>query len=327
MIGNKYSILFAYILVSYISDITAFKSPFNQWFCIDIVKNIDKSKPYAYTIGELPLVTWFNDTQPLTTLNICQHMGSKLDKGRVNNGCLTCPHHSMKHTSKDTIGKSVIFEDKLWWSYQPINKCPPATPFYNNKNFETFNFKFDIDSNVQDFMMNTLDFNQFSFIQGKNAPPIHNKYKEFSNKITMNYEYTTIENIPNINNFTNHQIYRYPHSSAAVVSLNKKDIVVIHTNILPLEPNKSRVFVTVKHNFWKSYFGKLKLEGIIRYILRQDQVQMSKQYQDNMLKKSVLLRRTFENENHLKYVHHMYKEYEYPDMISTMRLYKHHYKS
>jgi phenylpropionate dioxygenase-like ring-hydroxylating dioxygenase large terminal subunit len=299
-----------------------------------MMKNVDKSKPYAYTIGELPLVTWFNESQPMTTLNICQHMGSKLDNGRVQNGCLICPYHGIKHNTKDIIGNSVVFEDKLWWSYQPNNKLPPATPFYNDKNFETIQFNFDINSNVQDFMMNTLDINHFSFVHknivGKNIPPINHKYKIYENKITMNYEYIPNENIAifknDLHHFTNHQIYHYPHSSAAVFSLNKKDIIVVHTNILPLAPNKSRVFVTVKHNFWKSYFGKIKLEGILRYILHQDQLQMSQQYEDNFLKKTVLLRKLLNNEHHLKHVDRMYKDYEYPDMISTMRLCNYHYK-
>jgi len=335
MIGNKCTLFFSYVFMILINNIDAFKSPFNQWFCIDIIKNIDKSKPYAYRIGELPLVTWFNDTQPLTTLNICQHMGSKLDKGKIQNGCLVCPYHGNKHDAKDRLGKSMIFEDKLWWSYQPTNKLPPATPFYNNKNFETVQFSFDINSNVQDFMMNTLDINHLSFVHGnilgKNIPPMQHKYKVFDNKITMQYEYIPNENIAifkqDLKHFTNHQIYRYPHSSAAIFSLNKKDVIVVHTNILPLETKKSRVFVTVKHNFWKSYFGKMKIEGILRYIFSQDQAQMSQQYEDNHLKKSVLLRKLLNNEHHLKYVNKMYKEYEYPDMISTMKLYKHHYKS
>ena len=30
--------------------------PFNRWHCIDFEKNIDKSKPFSYNVGDLPLV-------------------------------------------------------------------------------------------------------------------------------------------------------------------------------------------------------------------------------------------------------------------------------
>lgn len=338
MYGKNCCMIFIYFYLIFIYNLAAtaeaFKTPFNHWYCIDIAKNIDKNRPYSYMIGELPLVTWFNDTQPITTLNICQHMGSKLDTGRVNNGCLTCPYHGIKHTSRDMFGKSVIFEDKLWWSYQPKNKLPPATPFYNHKDYNTISLKFDINSNVQDFMFNTMDINHFAFVHGnifgKNAPPINHKYRVFDQKITMNYEYIPNDNIAffknDLDHFTNHQIFHYPHSMSAIFSLNKKDKMVVNANLLPLGPNKSRVFITLKHNFWKSYFGRLKLEGLIRFILKQDEKQMSQQYEDNMLKRSVLLRKMINNEHHLKHIHIMYKDYEYPDMISTMRLYNYHYK-
>ena len=54
-------------------------SPFSNWHCIDFVKNIDKSKPYAFNVGELPLVAWFSkNTSATTNVNICRHIGSKL---------------------------------------------------------------------------------------------------------------------------------------------------------------------------------------------------------------------------------------------------------
>jgi phenylpropionate dioxygenase-like ring-hydroxylating dioxygenase large terminal subunit len=60
-----------------------------HWQCIGIKKNIDITKPYVCNIGDLPLVVWKNtDNQWLSTINICKHMGSKLDQGKIVNGCL-----------------------------------------------------------------------------------------------------------------------------------------------------------------------------------------------------------------------------------------------
>jgi hypothetical protein len=326
----KYTIPIIIIATNICNSSAAFKSPFNHWYCIDMVKHIDKSKPYAYKIGELPLVTWFNESQPLTTLNICQHMGSKLDKGSVKNGCLVCPYHGIKHTSSDVLGKTVIFEDKLWWSYKSRNKLPVATPYYKDKEFETLALRFDIDSNIQDFVMNTFNMNHLALASRSQ----NYKYKLFEHKLTMNYDCDTSSMLSEFNfiindmqKITNYQIFQYPHSVSAIFAFKEKDRIAINANMLPLGPNKSRVFLTIKHNFWKSYFGKLKLEGIVRYFIRNNQIQMSNQYDDNMLKKTALLQKTFNNDNHLKHLQRMFKEYEYPDMISTMRLYNHHYKS
>ena len=54
---------------------------FNNWHCIGISEKINFKSPYKANIGELPLVIWKNPktNNLLSTINICKHMGSKLD--------------------------------------------------------------------------------------------------------------------------------------------------------------------------------------------------------------------------------------------------------
>ena len=65
-----------------ISNTNAF---LNYWNCIGFSKDIDLSKPYKCNIGDIPLVLWKNETNILSTINICKHLGSTLDQGWISN--------------------------------------------------------------------------------------------------------------------------------------------------------------------------------------------------------------------------------------------------
>ena len=319
------------------SSPSSLSSPFNYWYCVDIAKNIDRSKPYAYNIGELPLVTWFNGSQPMTTLNICKHMGSRLDHGSVDiNGCLACPFHGIKHGGKDLFGQTVIHEDKLWWSYNPTSKLPPSTPFWKNKDYNTIMLKIDVKANVKDCLYNTFDINHYAYIHdnlfGKKMSSLEYNYKKKdNNSLIMRYKYAVNKKMAEkpagtgrAEEFNNFQIFHFPFTSTAILALNKKERLIINSNFVPLAYDKTRWIVTVRHNFWKSYFAKIKLDMIMKYILHQDQVQLSKQASDNMLKQSVFYKLRLLNEDHFMQIFKMFRTYQYPDMISVMRLYQYH---
>lgn len=334
MINMLKYFFFLNIIIHTLPSIASFVTPFNHWHCIDIVKNIDTSKPYAYNIGELPLVTWFNDSTPMTTINICKHMGSKLDHGTVSNGCLTCPYHGIKHSSKDTFGKTMIFEDKLWWSYDPNSNKPPTTPYYKNKNYKTVMFSIDMNANIKDCIYNTLDINHFGFIHNNlfgqnNIIPCEYKYTKYNNdKLSLKYKYTINTNMLNIKSnlhvFSNYQIFKYPYSSTAILSFPNNENLIINSNMLPIGPNKTKWIVTLKHNFWKSYIQGVKLDLLIKFILHQDKIQMAKQASENMLKRKMMNKLVLRNEEHFKDLDKLFKNYEYPDMISVMRLHNYH---
>jgi len=237
-------------------------SPFNEWFAIDFVKNIDKSKPYAFNVGELPLVAWFSDCEhPLTTINICNHMGSRLDHGKIVNGDLLCPYHGLKHTYKQSFGKSIIFQDKLWWSYKPVKK-PPAIPLYDNKEFETSFITIDIDANIIDCALNTMDVNHPAFVHNNafgfgSYIPAQNltmiKYPD-KKKVGLSFTYTSESNLihlkKDLKSSKNFHMYTYPYNVWSRVSLPENEHMYVNVDFLPLAPNKTRWLVTLLHNFW-----------------------------------------------------------------------------
>jgi phenylpropionate dioxygenase-like ring-hydroxylating dioxygenase large terminal subunit len=98
---NIFSLLVSSLFVSCLNLDIKF---FNNWHCIGIKENMDLTKPYKINIGDLPLVLWKNrqSGQLITTINICKHMGSKLDNGIItHDGCLKCQYHGFENSYDD----------------------------------------------------------------------------------------------------------------------------------------------------------------------------------------------------------------------------------
>jgi len=331
-------LLFSFFL--HITNTTAWMinglETFRHWHCIDLVKNIDVNKPYSYNVGDLPLVLWFNKTnQPVTTINICKHMGSKLDTGTIKNGCLKCPYHGLEHTHhNDAFGSTIVFQDKLWWSYNPYHKKPPSVPFYNNKNFETTVIKVEVNANIVDCAFNTMDVNHPAYVHnnvfgfGSNSPPTNLKTIKYNDKkLGVTFNYKSNSNIVHLKRelktSKNFHMYEYPYTTWSRVSLPTNEHLIVCVNMLPIEADKTRWIVTLKHNFWnKSDLEKKLMEFAANCILFQDQQQMSKQAPDNFLKHVVMHKVVLENEEHLSDYKKMFREYKYPSMIDVIKLVK-----
>lgn len=314
-------------------------SPFNEWHCIDFVKNIDKTKPFSYNVGDLPLVSWFNtkNNSVLSTLNICSHMGSKLDHGKVIDGCLTCPYHGLIHDEEKTFGKTLIFQDKLWWSYEPKYQLPPAIPFYKSKKFETSHMTIDIDANIIDCAFNTMDMNHPAYVHnnilgfGSNIPPTDVKTLKYhkKNKVGLSFTYKSNSNLVHLKNelklSKNFHIYEYPYSTWSRVSLPNNQHLIINVNMLPLSQDKTRWFITMKYNYWnKMHFEKSLMYFAANCILYQDKYQLARQAEVSELKNMVMFQHTFEHEEHFCDLKNLFTEYEYPDKQKVIELYKYH---
>ena len=315
--------------------------PFNEWHCIDFVKNIDKSKPYAYNVGDLPLVSWFDKAgDPHSTVNICSHMGSKLDHGKVKDGCLVCPYHGMHHNSRKAFGETMIFQDKLWWSYEPKNKRPPKVPFYNSKKFETSHMTIDIDANLLDCTYNTMDMNHPAFVHnnllgfGSSIPPTDIKTVEYAkeDKVGLSFSYKSNSNLVHLKRelkkSQNFHIYGYPYNTWSRVSLPDNQHLIINIDFLPLTPNKTRWFITMKYNYWNNMlFEKVLMYFAANCILYQDKYQMARQAEVSDLKDLVMFQTILKNEEHFDKLKNMLSKYEYPDKNKVRELYKYHLKN
>ena len=289
---------------------------FNNWYCLEFVKNLDKSKPMKFNIGDLPLVVWFkNESKPLSTINICKHYGSTLDSGKINkNGCLVCSYHGLAYNEKMTVGKTVIYQDKLWWTYENKNK-PPSIPFYNHKNYKTSEITIDMDANVLDCIYNTMDINHPEFVHnnffgfGNNNNPISNlKLFKYPNnqKLGLSFNYNSNTNFKyvkeDLKKSNNFHIYEYPFTSWSRVSMNNKENSYININFLPLSKDKTRMFITLNHNYWKSDAEMKLMELAGRVILNQDKNQLKYQAKDSKLKSLWINQIKMNNEEQLEYL-------------------------
>jgi phenylpropionate dioxygenase-like ring-hydroxylating dioxygenase large terminal subunit len=314
-------------------------SPFDKWHCIDFVKNIDKAKPYAYNIGDLPLVSWFDKTgQPQTTVNICSHMGSTLDHGKINKeGCLVCPYHGLVHNKNKTFGQSVIFQDKLWWSYAPVQKTPPAMPFYNSKKYETSFFSYIVKSNIIDCAYNLMDVNHPAFVHnnqfgfGSNIPASDFKvikYPKNNEKIGLSFTYSTNRNLHRIKKELRHSknfhIFEYPYATWSRVSLPNNEQLFLNVNFLPISDNETKMLITVKHNFWKSSLEKQMIDFMTYCVFSQDRDQMLLQANETPLKKMVMHQHVMHNEEHIHMMKKMFENYSVPNIDSVIKLYAYH---
>ena len=285
-----------------------FNSFFNHWHCIAIKERLDISKPLRYNIGELPLVLWKNKNGWISTLNICRHMGSQLDNGIItDNGCLKCRYHGLEITEQECFGETVEHEGKIFWSYKPIKKTPHVIPFFNNKDYEVSFLQIDMEASLPDSALNTMDLRHPEYVHnvgfGNSIPPTNIKQYKYKDRLglSFNYQSNPIMKKINDNNLVtnNFHMYIYPTFTWSRVSFKNKHLIIA-VNFLPLKNKKTRWFVTICHNYYKSIFGKNVIIGLANLILSQDYFQMKNQYPENKLKSAVLFNHIFKDEEDRK---------------------------
>jgi len=326
------SIIFYNVNIAFSLHIPQF---LNHWHCIGIKEKINFSKPYVTNIGDLPLVLWKNrrTNKITTTLNICKHMGSKLDNAKItHNGCLKCQYHGLEMTDQDKFGETIEHEGKIFWAYEPTRSQPFSLPFYHNPQFETSFLEIDMKCSLTDSAYNTMDLRHPEYVHnaavgfGNSAPPENIKYHTFHNdpnRVGMSFDYTSNELMKTINQNTktkNFHMYIYPSFSWSCVEFDNKKLL-IGVNLLPIERKKTRWYVTICQNYQTSKMGKHFMKMMARTILAQDYYQMQNQYKDNKLKEAVLFSHIFKNEEPILELKRMFQDYVYPDVDICVDLY------
>lgn len=319
--------LFAFAIQSSFSYMTKF---FKQWHCVGIKENIDFSKPYKFNIGELPLVAWRNNEgEIITGMNICKHMGSQLDNGIITpSGCLKCKYHGLEFTRDDRFGETVEHEGKVFWSYKPDQKLPHKVPFFHNKNYETSFLQIDMDASLQDSAFNTMDLRHPEYVHkggfGSTIPPSNIKQYKFKDRIGLAFDYQSNIIMKSFNDnkrsTRNFHMFVYPTFTWSRVSFNDKHLVIA-VNLLPLENKKTRWFVTICHNYYKSPIQKNVMKGLATFILSQDYFQMKNQYPDNKLKDAVLFNHIFKDEDVILWLREEFRGYKFPDVNTCLDLF------
>lgn len=295
-----------------------------------------------FHVGELELVLWKNDKDHdnySTTINICRHMGSKLDNARITSkGALKCPYHGLEYKREnggDVIGQTMLHEGKLFWSYKPTQEKPESVPFFDNTQYVTTFLEVEMPCSLQDSAYNTMDLLHPEFVHnnlfgfGNSIPPKNVKFYQYGNathrnpSIGLSFDYFSKSIVTR--GFTqtdNYHLFSYPSFSWSRVSF-KKNHLIIGVNLLPTGNKKTKWFVTVCHNFYKNPLEKRILKLMAASILTQDFCQMRNQATESELKRALLFGKTFENEEPVLWLNRYFTEhYQYVTIQDCVELYE-----
>lgn len=324
-----------FLCILFIAEYNAFTpSILNHWNCIGFNKNIDWSKPYKFNVGDIPLVAWQTaNGEKIASLNICQHLGSELDKGEIKDGCLMCPYHNLPHTKNDAIGTIAEHDDKIWWSLDPVTELIPTMPFHNNDDFVTSHLQVDMDESLPFCAYNSIDLSHPEFVHsagfGSSEAPTEFDSFTFNNKKTdyksvgIFFKYHMKNNIKLLNmelkhnSSKNFNMFTYPSTAWSLVSLGSQKMVV-GVSMLPIEKDKTRWFVTVRHNYMKNFLSKELIKHMTYYILNQDEQQFKKQAKQSDLKEAYCFKKTLVYDEPIMKLRDMFKSYKYPNIKDTL---------
>lgn len=313
---------------------------FRHWTCLGIQNTMDFSRPFSINVGDLPLVLWKNHNtgKIQSTVNICKHMGSRLDNGIITDtGCLKCKYHGLEFSGKDNFGEIAEHEGKIFWAYEPIEKIPHKIPFFNNKDYIHSFLQIDMEGSLVDSALNSVDLRHPEFVHnlgfGNSIPPtdIHQYlYKDLTGsptRVGLAFKYESNKLMRKFNDNTkstqNFHMFVYPTYTWSRVSFDNKHLIVA-VNMLPLEKKKTRWFVTLCHNYYQSNIQKNFMKMLASTILSQDYVQMQYQAPENVLKKSIMFEHVFNDEEVILWLYKIFENYKYPDIEICADLYKLH---
>jgi hypothetical protein len=191
-----------------------------------------------------------------------------------------------------------------------------------------------MDCSLTDSAYNTMDLKHPEFVHnklvgfGNTIPPTNIKHYNFNlnnvSRIGLSFDYFSNEIMKKINGgiqkTSNFHMYMYPTFSWSKVSFLENNLI-IGVNLLPIDKKKTRWYITICHNYYRSEFGKKFMKMLAHAILKQDYVQMKNQYNENKLKNLILFNHMFSDENPIMELNRLFKDYKYPDIDECVELY------
>jgi len=318
-------------------------APLNHWHVLSFAGGLDRTKPHKFRVGELPLVTWFENAtgNPTTTLDVCRHMGSRLHHGRVENGCLVCPYHGLKHGSKQAFGETKEFEGKIWWSHTPKHARPPSSPFFKNKRYASSTVQVDMEASLMDSVYNVMDITHPQYVHsgpagfGSDIPPsdvVTHVYPAMRNEtIGLSFVYSaegTFAHLdPGVKRSRNFHMLHYPGSSWSRVTMPNGRNLFVAVDLLPIGRDRTRWFVTLRHNYLTSPPGRWLINTAARCILEQDRQQMAKQTPSSLVKALAIFNAEMPFEKHFTEMRLMFKNWRYLDQNTVERMVFEYFRS
>ena len=217
---------------------------------------------------------------------------------------------------------------------------PPTIPYANNKDFHTSYLSFDMDESLPNCAYNSMDLNHPEYIHnnalgfGSNVSPQNYKYFDYKNirdRVGIHFEYYLKKNIDTIhydlntnnhNSTKNFNMFIYPFTSWSCVTIGKqRSKMVIGVSMAPLSPEKTRWYVTIRHNYMKDLVGRNVVKMIARMILTQDKLQFKRQSMNKRLKKVFMMKKVLEHDEPILRLKEKFdNEYKYPTIDDYLLL-------
>jgi len=234
-----------------------------------------------------------------------------------------------------TFGEIVEQDGKIFWAHTPLHPKPFGIPFYERDRIDGTNGKYvhdflqiDMECSLLDSAYNTMDIRHPEYVHdrlgfGSTQSPLNIKSYYFKDRVGLAFDYMSNDLMKwvnqNGNTTENFHMYIYPSFTWSRVSFQNKNLI-ISVNLLPLAPKKTRWFVTISHDYNTDALGQTFLKQLAKLIVGQDYGQLKNQVEESELKKRLLFQHIFPDEEVLKGLRELLRDYEYPDMQSFLPL-------
>jgi phenylpropionate dioxygenase-like ring-hydroxylating dioxygenase large terminal subunit len=283
-----------------------------QWYVIGTKADFSKNIPKKTTIWNKNYVVWRNgDNQYIGLDDVCPHKGASLSGGKVCNNHVICPYHGYEFDENGKLDKvpgisfhpSPVYDvskyqviEKNGWvylnTYSDIAKIDNSTglPYTENIYVEPEVVRndsavfLDMDFNCYSRIVseNSLDVMHIGFVHtfgnSKNPAPVevHPPKEVGPNHFKTSYLYEAgdksfARKIFGAKDLRIENEFILPHTTIARVIFGPFISTVI-TFALPINENKSKLFVKTYRNFWPNQLGDMVTENWMFNTMLQDKL-------------------------------------------------------
>ena len=283
-----------------------------QWYVIGTKADFSKNIPKKTTIWNKNYVVWRNnDNQYVGLDDVCPHKGASLSGGKVCNNHVICPYHGYEFDENGKLDKvpgisfhpSPVYDvskyqvvEKNGWvylnTYSDIAKIDNSTglPFTENiyvepevaRNDSAVFLDMDFNCYSRIVSENSLDVMHIGFVHtfgnSKNPAPVevHPPKEVGLNHFKTAYLYEAGDKSFARKMFGAKELqieneFILPHTTIARVIFGPFISTVI-TFALPINENKSKLFVKTYRNFWPNQLGDLVTENWMFNTMLQDKL-------------------------------------------------------
>jgi len=278
-----------------------------QWYVIGKKGDFMPNRQKKVTIWSKNYVVWKDSQGDYFALDdICPHRGASLANGKIQNNCAVCPYHGYEYNTNGTlvkvpgldiqpsshydISKFKVVERNGWIYLNTVSVNDTTNEFDVNifeeeeiaKEYPVVFLEMDFNCYSRILSENSLDVMHIGFVHTfgnkKNPSPIYedppklvsphhykSKYEYESGEDSMAKKLFGFKDLKIENEFV------LPHTTIARVIFGDFVSTVI-TFALPINENKSRLFVKTYRNFWYNELGDKITRDLMYKTMLQDKV-------------------------------------------------------